>query len=238
MDQAAQTYTEQSNRLMNLFINPAGELRETTFKDTKQGTYRFPSKYKTQLAYDLINTIEKDNTLFQIKQFCVEKGITLDELEGMAQDNVTLSRALKFAKDCFETRLVSMGFTSQKATMAIFALKNQHDYRDRQASDEHRASIVVNLHLPSRDGAVMAKYEVIESQPVKKRSKKIKRAIGIPGITALEKVNESEKVCNEICEKTNEVSEKHGKTLLENPIDTPPSGEGDVVIQQQDCISS
>jgi hypothetical protein len=166
MSEAVETYKPTVN-LLELFLNPAGDLKELS-KDTKQNTYRFPGKYKTRLAYDLINVIEQDDSLFQLQQFCYKKGITTDELEAMANDNVTLRRALMFAKETFESRLVSMGFTSQKATMAIFALKNQHGYRDRQSSDDNRQSIVVNLHLPSRDGAVMAKYEVIESSSPKK----------------------------------------------------------------------
>jgi len=158
--------------LLNLFLNPSQGLS----KDTTQREDRFPSRYKTQLAYDLINSIESDSTLFQLKQFCQRKGITTDELMEMAKANTTLRRALIFAKECFESRLVEMGFTSQKATMSIFALKNQHDYRDRQASDEHRASITVNLHLPQRDGAVMAKYEVVESKPLKVDGRKSRHA--------------------------------------------------------------
>jgi hypothetical protein len=172
MSETIQPYTPTVN-LLNLFLNPA----QGVAFDTTERRDRFPSRYRTQIAHDLINTIESDPTLFQMKQFCQRKGITVDELEIMAKENTTLRRALVFAKECFESRLVEMGFTSQKATMAIFALKNQHDYRDRQASDEHRASITVNLHLPQRDGAVMAKYEVIEEEPVKKSRRGGKKAL-------------------------------------------------------------
>jgi hypothetical protein len=166
MSEAVQTYQKPVN-LLELFLSPAQDVAY----ETTERRDRFPSRYRTQLAYDLINDLEKDKDLFQIKQFCHKKGITEAELEVCARDNTTLRRALEFAKMTFETRLVEMGFHSQKATMAIFALKNQHNYRDRQSSDDARQQIVVNLHLPGREGAVMAKYEVIDDK-AKKRSRR------------------------------------------------------------------
>ena len=167
MTETIEPYNPPVN-LLTLFLSPAQDIAY----ETTERRDRFPSKYKTQLAYDLINDIENDKELFQLKQFCVKKGITETELDVCAKDNTTLRRALEFAKMAFETRLISMGFEHGKAVMSIFALKNLHGFRDRQASDEARQSIVVNLHLPSREGAVMAKYEVIDDKQAKGKGKK------------------------------------------------------------------
>jgi hypothetical protein len=181
MSEAVQTYNDTNGgvRLSTLFINPAGDISNTY--------QRFPSKYRTKLALDIVDFFQENKKSFQIKEFCQTKGITFQELQEMTKDNATLCRALEFARESCEVRLVQMGKDSP--TMIALALKNLHEWRDRQASDEARQSITVNLHLPQRDGAVMAKYEVIESKPVKAKVKKVKsgvKAIGVRDRIALE----------------------------------------------------
>ncbi len=177
MSEAVQTYQEPT-KLSALFLNPAGDLRD----DTKQGTYRFPSKYKTLLAADIVDFFQENKKSFQIKEFCQAKGLTYQDLLEMAKDNSTLCRALQFARESCEARLVQMGKDSP--TMIALALKNLHEWRDRQSSDDARQQIVVNLHLPGREGAVMAKYEIIEDK-AKKRSRRGAKV-------ALEKLNKNE----------------------------------------------
>jgi hypothetical protein len=93
---------------------------------------------RTEMFFDdILKHVQKNTTCRSLSEACVEVG-EYEELISYLLNKYpdTVFKSIKRAKDIVKNRLVKQGLDGDaNATMAIFILKNNHNFTDKQQTD-------------------------------------------------------------------------------------------------------
>ena len=99
----------------------------------------------------LLAWLQEDKSQFWVKDFAVERGYGPQRFSEWVKVSPQFSDAYKMAMAVQESRLVSKGLEGKGQAMAIFTLKNNHGWRDKQEIEQTSVNLSANMDITSMD---------------------------------------------------------------------------------------
>ena len=115
-------------------------------KTGPKGPSKYTKKFVNNLADEMIDYFVNDTSKFHLVEFAAHKLIPRQQFSVFANNNQKFSDAIKVIKTICESRIANHAYTMRNPTMALFDLKCNHQWDDKQTINmQHGGNVNINL---------------------------------------------------------------------------------------------
>lgn len=97
---------------------------------------KYTKKYLDDLSEEIVKFFNENEEARHIIDFCVYKGLYKSRIQEFSRDNDNFSVSLKKVKTICEHRIIKNAYNMKNPTFAIFDLKCNYGYIDKQTVEQ------------------------------------------------------------------------------------------------------